>query len=70
MDTPKRYKPPPVSEEPDCVEAWEELIEEHGYPMTCVGKTAQGYFSAGWEAAVRLCVGARHFVKPKKMPKG
>lgn len=62
----KRYKPPPVSEEPDCVEAWEELIEEHGYPMTCVGKTAQGYFSAGWEAAMKR----RGPMKLKKMPEG
>lgn len=68
MDKPKRYKPPSVSKEPDCMEAWEKLIEEQGYPMTCVSKTAQGYFSAGWEAAMKAVY--KKFWKPSKMPKG
>ena len=68
MDAPKRYKLPPISAEPACAKAWEELIEKQGYPMTCVGSTARGYFSAGWEAAMKAI--SKKFWKPSEMPKG
>lgn len=63
---PKRYKPPPVNDSPACQAAWNALIEEQGYPMTCVAKVCQGYFSAGWEAAQK----AKKPSKKKTMPKG
>lgn len=70
MNTPpRRYKPPPGSENSDCRAAWKALLEEQGYPMTCTEVVCYGYFSAGWEAARRQG-STRSRRKIPKMPEG
>ena len=49
---PRRYKPPAITKTPECSAAWDALVEAEGYPMQCTGVCAQGYFSAGWRAAM------------------
>jgi len=49
---PKRSKVPPVLSIDECTVAWNACVDGYGYPATCPGVMAQGYFSAGFKAGV------------------
>lgn len=67
---PRRWKPPAIDESAACKAAYAELIDEEGYPMQCTNVLAQGYFSAGWRAAMKAMKKKTRKRNPPEMPKG
>lgn len=49
-EPPKKSQTPPKIEGGPGLDAWKKCIETYGYPMTCPGVTAWGYFSEGYRA--------------------
>lgn len=63
MARPKKTPRLPTDDSPECLQAWDAFLTEHGYPAFCTGALAKGYFSGGFQAGLRA---AQQGVQPRE----